>query len=115
MTKFDVFSMQFSRLYGLYLDKAEKKGRSRQEVDRLLCRFCGIEPRRLEQLKNDGLTLGEFASKITPAPWTDRVGGSICGVKIESIDNPAMKILRRLDKVIDELAKGKSVEKIINR
>ena len=114
MAKFDIFSMKFSRLYELYLAKVAKKGRSRQELDRVLMHFCALSRRQLSGWKQQG-SVGEFVQRISHSTALENVGGSICGVKIENIRRTDMKTVRRLDKLADELAKGKSVEKIINR
>ncbi len=114
MAKFDIFSMKFSRLYQLYLAKVAKKGRSRQELDRVLMHFCSLSRRQLSGWKRQG-SVGEFVRRIYHSPALESVGGSICGVKIEDIRRPDMKAVRRLDKLADELAKGKSLEKIMNR
>lgn len=114
MAKFDIFSMEFSRLYDLYLAKVAKKGRKRQELDRVLMHFCAVSRRQLFDWKQSG-SVGEFVRRISHSTALENVGGSICGIKIENIRQPDMKTVRRLDKLVDELAKGKSVEKIINR
>ena len=114
MAKFDIFSMEFSRLYDLYLAKVAKKGRSRQELDRVLMHFCALSRRQLSGWKQQG-SVGEFVRRISHSTALESVGGSICGVKIEDIRRTDMKTVRRLDKLADELAKGKSVEKIMNR
>ena len=101
--------MPFPKVYEALVNKAEKKGRTKAEVDEVICWLMGYSD--LKEM--DGKTYGEF---ITGAPlWPPRaeyITGKICGVQVETIEDPAMKKVRQLDKLVDELAKGKPIEKI---
>ena len=101
--------MPFSVVYTALVNKAEKKGRTRAEVDEITCWLTGYSD--LNEL--DGKSYGEF---IAGAPsWNARaklITGKICGVQVETIEDPMMKKVRQLDKLVDELAKGKTMEKI---
>ena len=109
MPRKSIFDMPFSAVYAALVNKAEKKGRTRAEVDEITCWLTGYSD--LNEL--DGKSYGEF---IAEAPaWNARVElitGKICGVQVETIEDPMMKKVRQLDKLVDELAKGKTMEKI---
>ena len=110
MPRKSIFDMSFSSVYEALVKKAEKKGRTKAEVDEVTCWLTGYTG--LEEL--DGKTYGEF---INGAPsWNPRaelIKGKICGVQVETIEDPAMKRVRQLDKLVDELAKGKPMEKVL--
>ncbi|MCQ9341496.1 DUF2200 domain-containing protein [Corynebacterium phoceense] len=93
--------------------KAERKERTESEVRELIQWMTGYDDDGLDEVRADGTTMREFFEKA-PAlnPARELVTGSICGVKIQELENPLMKLIRQLDKVIDELAKGKAMEKI---
>ena len=109
MPRTSIFDMPFSKVYEALVNKAVKKGRTRAEVGEITCWITGYS--NLEELGNK--TYGEF---ITEAPsWNTRaelITGKICGVQVEKIEDPMMKKVRQLDKLVDELAKGKAMEKI---
>ena len=109
MPRKSIFDMPFSVVYTALVNKAEKKGRTRAEVDEITCWLTGYSD--LNEL--DGKSYGEF---IAEAPaWNARaelITGKICGVQVETIEDPMMKKVRQLDKLVDELAKGKTMEKI---
>ena len=104
--------MSFSAVYEALVKKAERKGRTKAEVDEVICWLTGYSD--LEALV--GRTYGEF---INGAPsWNPRaelITGKICGVQIETIEDPAMKKVRQLDKLVDELAKGRPMEKVLRK
>jgi hypothetical protein len=111
-----VFKMSFASVYPHYVQKAEKKGRSKQEVDEVVCWLTGYNPQALaaqiEQRKDFESFFGE-----APAlhPNASKITGVICGVRIEEITNPLMRKIRYLDKLVDELAKGRPMEKILRK
>ena len=109
MPRTSIFDMPFSKVYEALVNKAVKKGRTKAEVDEITCWLTGYFD--LKELDNK--TYGEF---ITEAPsWNTRaelITGKICGVQVETIEDPVMKKVRQLDKLVDELAKGKAMEKI---
>jgi len=111
-----IFSMPFAKVYSLLIAKAEKKGRSREEVFEVTCWLTGYTGEQLEACLENGITYGDFFRQA-PQPNDNRrfIRGSVCGVKLETITNPLMLEIRYLDKLVDELAKGKSMEKILRR
>lgn len=96
--------------------KAEKKGRTRSEVDQVTCWLTGYSQEELNPLVESGITYGDFF-RNAPAPNPNRklITGSICGVKVETIEDPLMQEIRYLDKLVDELAKGKAMEKVLRK
>jgi len=106
--------MKFADVYPLYLEKAERKNRTKAEVDQIICWLTGYDQAGLrEQIKqgNDFETF--FAQAPAMNPNTSLIKGVICGVRVEDIEDPLMQKVRYLDKLIDELAKGKVMEKIL--
>ena len=106
--------MNFARVYPLYVAKAEKKGRKKLEVDAVICWLTGYNQRQLEgQLKKqtDFETFFKEAPKLNPSRAL--IKGVICGVRVEDIQEPTMREIRYLDKLVDELAKGKAMDKIL--
>jgi hypothetical protein len=113
-TKHRIFTTSFASVYPLYVAKAEKKGRTRSEVDAIICWLTGYHTRELEGLLNkqtDFETFFREAPKLNPARAL--IKGVVCGVRVEDIQEPTMREIRYLDKLIDELAKGKAMEKIL--
>ena len=114
MTKHRIFTTSVASVYPHYVAKAEKKGRKRAEVDAVICWLTGYNQRELEgQLKKqtDFETFFKEAPKLNPSRTL--IKGVICGVRVEDIEDPTMREIRYLDKLVDELAKGKSIEKIL--
>ena len=112
-TKHRIFTTPVANVYPYYIAKAEKKGRTKAEVDAIFCWLTGYTPKQLEkflQLKTDFETFFKEA-KLNPA--RKQITGLICGVRVEDIKDPLMRELRYLDKLVDELAKGKAMEKIL--
>lgn len=108
-----IYSMPFARVYDLYIIKVEKKGRTKDEVDQVIRWLTGFNQKQLQKHIDVGSTFTEFfgAAKINPnAPL---ITGVICGVRIEEIADPLMKEIRYLDKLVDELAKGRPMEKVL--
>ncbi len=106
--------MEFNKIYPLYIAKAERKGRTVDEVNQIICWLTGYTIEELQQKIEEVHTMEEFfASAPTPNPNRILITGSICGVKLSEIDDPITKEIRYLDKLIDELAKGKAMEKIL--
>ena len=105
-----VYEMDFSKVYHCLVAKAERKGRTRAEVDECIRWLTGYV--RMDIL--EGLTYGQFLS-MAPAwnPRAEMITGSICGVRVETIEDPLARKMRQLDKLIDELAKGKPMEKVL--
>lgn len=114
MEKHRVFKMSFASVYPLYVAKVEKKGRERREVDEVICWLTGYSPAALaEQItaKSDLETFFREAPALHPN--ARKITGVICGVRIEEIDDPLMQKIRYMDKLVDELAKGRPMEKIL--
>lgn len=106
--------MAFVDLHRAYVAKAERKGRSRAEVDQILLWVTGWTPSELTRHLADGTTLGTFITDA-PKPNPDRelVTGTVCGVRVESVTDPFMREVRIIDKLIDELARGKAMDRIL--
>ena len=111
-----IFTTPFSSVYPLYVQKAERKGRSKDEVDRIICWLTGYEPVALQQQIDQGKDFETFFAQA-PAmhPNTALIKGVVCGVRLEEVEDPLMRNIRYLDKLVDELAKGKALEKILRQ
>lgn len=116
MAEHRVFRMAFAKVYPLYVQKAERKNRTKEEVDQIICWLTGYDPaglrRQIEQ-ENDIKTF--FAQAPRLHPNSALIKGVVCGVRVETIEDPLMRKIRYLDKLIDELAKGKPMEKILRQ
>jgi hypothetical protein len=111
-----IFSMAFAKIHALYVQKAERKGRTRDEVDRIIGWLTGYDPASLQrqiELGTDFQTFFDQAPAIHPN--SSLIKGLVCGVRVEEVEDPLMQKIRYLDKLIDELAKGKSMEKILRQ
>ncbi len=114
MEKHRIFKMKFTDLYPLYIQKAERKGRTKEEVDQVICWLTGYSPAELKnqiELGNDLETF--FAQAPAFNPNSALITGVVCGVRVEQVEDPLMQKIRYLDKLVDELAKGKAMEKIL--
>lgn len=111
-----VFSMSFAKVYPMLIAKAERKGRTREEVLEVTSWLTGYTHDQIEVLLVSDTTYGDFF-RNSPALNLNRtlIRGSICGVKVELIEDPLMQNIRYLDKLVDELAKGKTMEKIMRK
>jgi hypothetical protein len=115
-TKPRVYKMAFASVYPLYITKAEKKGRTKKEVDEIIQWLTGYNMKELEtqlEKRSDFETFFLEAPQLNPS--RSLVTGVVCGVRVEDIQDPIMKEIRILDKLIDELAKGKVMEKILRK
>lgn len=111
-----VFAMKISKVYPLLVQKAERKGRTKQEVDEIICWLTGYDENSLNKQLEQDIEYGEFfrgAPQINPN--CVKIKGAVCGVRVEEITDPLMQQIRYLDKLIDELAKGKTMEKILRK
>lgn len=116
MTKPRIYAMSFASVYPLYVAKAEKKGRTRSEVDEIIRWLTGYSQKGLEKQLEKRTDLQTFyAEAPRPNPSRALIKGVICGVRVEDIKEPLMREIRYLDKLIDELAQGKAMEKILRR
>lgn len=112
--KHRILTTSFASVYPCYVAKAERKGRAKSEVDRIICWLTGYTPRQLEaqmRAAKDFETFFREAPKPNPARFA--ITGVVCGVRVENVEEPTMREIRRLDKLVDELAKGRSMEKIL--
>ena len=116
MTKHRIYAMSFARVYPLYIVKAEKKGRTKAEADEIICWLTGYSQAELKDRLEKQTDLETFymeAPRLNPS--RKLITGVICGIRVEDIEEPTMQEIRYLDKLIDELAKGKVMEKILRK
>lgn len=108
-----VYAMRFAKVYPMLVAKAERKGRSREEVDEITGWLTGYSREELAAFLESETTYGAFFQNAPNLnPNRKRITGTICGIRVENITEPLMQEIRYLDKLVDELAKGKSMEKI---
>jgi hypothetical protein len=114
MAKHHIFAMTFARVYPLYVQKAERKNRTKEEVDDIICWLTGYDQAGLQQQIEQENDLDAFFAQAPGIhPNSSLIKGVVCGVRVEGIEDPLMQRIRYLDKLIDELAKGKAMEKIL--
>lgn len=116
MSAHRIFTMPWAALYPAYVNKAARKGRTREEVERILCWLTGYDAAGLQRQIDQKATVEAFFEQA-PAmhPNRDLITGVVCGVRVETVEDPLMQQIRQLDKLIDELAKGKAMEKILRQ
>lgn len=111
-----VYAMSFAKIYPLLVNKAVKKGRTAGEVNEIITWLTGYPTEEIENAAASDLSYGEFFRKAPGLnPDRKRIKGVICGVRVEDIEEPLMQEIRYLDKLVDELTKGKAMEKILGR
>lgn len=116
MKKHKIYTMSMTSVYPLYIMKAEKKGRTKVEVDEIICWLTGYRQKELEAQLESKIDLETFFAQAPQLnPSRTLIKGVICGVRVEDIEEPTMREIRYLDKLIDELAKGKTMEKILRK
>lgn len=116
MTKHRIYTTSFASVYPHYVAKAEKKGRTKAEVDEIIRWLTSYSQAQLESVLENGTDFETFfAEAPRPNPARTSIKGVICGVRIEEIEEPTMREIRYLDKLIDELAKGRPLEKILRK
>lgn len=114
MTEHRLFKMSFARIYPLYIEKAEKKGHTQAEVDQIICWLTGYSQEEFhKQLEKQTDLQAFFAEAPRLNPSRRLITGVICGMRVEEIEDPLMQEIRYMDKLIDELARGKAMEKIL--
>lgn len=114
MPRHRIYSISFASVYPHYVAKAEKKGRTKAEVDRIISWLTGYDQGELDSILQSGTDFETFFAKApAPNPARDLIKGVVCGVRVEEIEDPLIREIRYLDKLIDELAKGKAMEKIL--
>jgi hypothetical protein len=116
MPKHHIFAITFAKVYPLYVQKAERKNRTKKEVDQVICWLTGYNQAGLKkQIEKET----DFETFFTQAPAihpnSSLIKGVVCGIRVEDIEDPLMQQIRYLDKLIDELAKGKAMEKILRQ
>lgn len=108
-----IAALTFASIYPLYMKKIEKKGRTKKELDQVIEWLTGFDEKAIKALIKEDVTFKTFFQKAKLNRNAKKITGVICGYRIEDIDNPLTKKIRYLDKLVDELAKGKAMEKIL--
>jgi hypothetical protein len=116
MSAHRLFSMAFASLYPAYVNKAERKGRTKEEVDLVLRWLTGYDEAGLQKQIDLKTSVESFFAQA-PAlnPSRTKITGVVCGVRVEEVEDPLMRKIRQLDKLVDELAKGKAIEKVLRQ
>jgi hypothetical protein len=114
MQEHRIFATPFAKVYPLYVQKAERKNRTKEEVDQVICWLTGYDRAGLQRQLEQGSDFRTFFAQA-PAMHPNRslIQGTVCGVRVEDVEDPLMQAIRYLDKLVDELAKGKKMEKIL--
>jgi hypothetical protein len=115
MTNNRIYTISFASVYPLYIAKAERKGRTKAEVDEIIRWLCGYSQKELDEQLEKQTDFETFFAEAKLNPDRRLITGVICGVRVEEIKEPTMQEIRYLDKLIDELAKGKTMEKILRK
>ena len=108
-----IFTTSVASVYPHYVAKAERKGRTREEVDEVIEWLTGFDAAQLRAHLDDGTTFEEFFAAAQLNPRSDQITGSVCGVKVQEVEDPLMRQIRYLDKLVDELAKGRPMDKVL--
>lgn len=108
-----IFKLPMASVYPLYVEKVEKKGRTKDELDMALTWLTGYDDAELDRHLAAGTTLAEFFEGARLNPRADLITGVVCGVRVEAIEDPLMQQIRYMDKLVDELAKGKAMQKVL--
>ena len=114
MSKHRVFAMSFAKVYPMYVQKAERKNRTKDEVDRIICWLTGYDADGLQRQIDASVDVEAFFAQA-PAMHPNRmlIKGVVCGIRVEEVEDPLMREIRHLDKLVDELAKGKPLDRIL--
>jgi hypothetical protein len=116
MGRHRIYDVSFSHVYPYYIAKAERKGRTKAEVDEIIYWLTGYSEKAFKTILEDGTNFDSFFSNMPkPNPARSLIKGVICGVRVEDIEEPVMREMRYLDKLVDELAKGRPMEKILRK
>lgn len=110
-----IYEMSFASVYKLYIQKAERKGRTKEEVDEIILWLTGYSKKEFEKQIKNMVNFEVFFSEVKLNPLRSLITGMVCGIRVEEIKEPLMKEIRYLDKLIDELAKGKEMVKILRK
>lgn len=112
--KHRIFTTAFSTVYPMYIQKAERKGHTKEEVDTIIFWLTGYDEHSLKAQIDQGVDFETFFAEAPQInPNTNKITGVVCGVRVEEVEDPLMQKIRLLDKLVDELAKGKKMEKIL--
>lgn len=112
-SKHRIFTTAFSKVYPMYLQKVERKGRTKIELDQVICWLTGYTESILEGHINSQTDFESFFAQAAINPKVSLIRGLVCGVRVEEVEDPLMRNIRYLDKLVDELAKGKAMDKIL--
>ena len=116
MTKHRIYSVSVASVYPHYIAKAEKKGRTKAEVDEIICWLTGYSQQALDEQLSAATNFEDFFAQAPQMhPSRTLITGVVCGVRVENVEEPTMRHIRYLDKLIDELAKGKAMAKILRQ
>lgn len=108
-----IFTTSVASVYPHYVTKVEKKGRTRAELDEVIEWLTGFDEEALRAHLEEGTTFEDFFADATLNPHADQITGSVCGVRVQDVEDPLMRRIRYLDKLVDELAKGRPMEKVL--
>jgi len=108
-----IFTTSFASVYPAYVNKLERKGRSRAELDEVIEWLTGYDDEALGRHLTDGTTFEDFFAQAHLNPNVSAITGTVCGVRVEDVEDPLMQKIRYLDKLVDELAKGKAMDKVL--
>ncbi len=108
-----IFTTSVASVYPHYVNKVEKKGRSKAELDEVICWLTGFDESELDAHLQDGATFEDFFADARLNPNVSLITGVVCGVRVENVEDPLMQKIRYLDKLVDELAKGKSMDRVL--
>jgi hypothetical protein len=108
-----IFTTSVASVYPHYVTKAERKGRTQAEVDQVIEWLTGFDEATLRRHLDDETTFADFFAAATLNPRVDQITGSVCGVKVQEVEDPLMRQIRYLDKLVDELSKGRPMEKVL--
>ena len=108
-----IFTTSVASVYPLYVAKVEKKGRTQTELDEVIEWLTGFDKQTLKGHLEQGTTFEDFFADAALNPNVDQITGSVCGVKVQEVEDPLMRQIRYLDKLVDELAKGRPMEKVL--
>lgn len=110
-----IFTSSFASVYPLYVAKLERKGRTRAELDEVITWLTGFDDAALGRHLEAGTTFEDFFADASLNPAVSQITGTVCGIRVENVEDPLMQQIRYLDKLVDELAKGRPMEKVLRR
>ena len=116
MPRHRIFATPFAAVYPMYVETTRRKGRTKEEVDRVICWLTGYEQAGLRHQIEQKTDFETFIAQAPAVhPNSSLIKGVVCGIRVEDVDDPLMKRIRQLDKLVDELAKGKAIEKVLRQ